>query len=191
VLRAPSSRRLTGSNGESFWLGDGRRVRLRAVETIDEAAIGSFLNRLCLDSRMVRFFSAAADVRTAARWAASVDRVKHQGIVALDSPLQLVLGHAAYVRNGGTDAEVAVEVADSMHFLGLGTLLLFQLGRIAEANGVDRFVADVLPENHEMLAVFHDGFDPVVSHDQGVVKVAFATSSWRLARSRFGDRTRL
>ena len=36
-----------------------------------------------------------------------------------------------------------------------------------------------------MLDVFRDGFDARVVWDDGVEKVEFATSSWRLARRRF------
>lgn len=95
-------------------------------------AIREFLDRFCLDSRRMRFFSAAADMRLAAHWAASVDAKERLGLLALDA-YERVLGHAAYVRVDGTEAEVAVEVADDMHHLGLGTMLLLRLGRLAEA----------------------------------------------------------
>lgn len=88
-----------------------------------------------------------------------------------------MVGHAAYVRFDETKAEVAVEVADDMH----------HLGRTAEMNGIEHFVADVLPDNHEMLAVLHDGFDPTQGRGDEVIKIAFPTSSWRLAESRFGQ----
>lgn len=158
---------------------------VRRVEPRDEAAIGDFLERFCFQSRGMRFFSAGANMRAAAHWAASVDATDHLGLIALDAG-ERVVGHAAYVRIDETRAEVAVEVADDMHHLGLGTMLLVELGRVAEAHGIEQFAADVLPENHEMLAVFHDGFDPAQSRGEEGIKIAFPTASWRLAESRFG-----
>ncbi len=55
-----------------------------------------------------------------------------------------------------TVAEVAIVVAHEDHSLGVGTALLKQLGSIARAHGITRFVADVLGENHLMLTVFLD-----------------------------------
>ena len=48
------------------------------------------------------------------------------------------------------------------------------------------FVAEVLPENRAMLDVFRDGFDAHVALHEGVGTVEFPTSTWRLARERFG-----
>jgi ribosomal protein S18 acetylase RimI-like enzyme len=82
-------------------------------------------------------------------------------------------------------AEVAVEVADRLHGLGLGTIMVERLAEQAEAHGVSQFVAEVLPENKAMLDVFRDGFDASVSFDRGTDAVEFPTSAWRLARLRF------
>lgn len=180
----PRSALAAPHEGEALRLRDGRRVWVRRVEVSDGAVILGFLERLGLDSRRMRFFSAACDLRSAAHWSASVDVSDHVGLLAVDDE-QRVLGHAAYVRLDGPGAEVAVEVADEMHHLGLGTVLLLGLGRIAETSGIDHFVAEVLPENREMLAVFHDGFDSAQHPDDGVVKIAFPTSNWRLAERRF------
>jgi HEPN domain-containing protein len=61
------------------------------------------------------------------------------------------------------------------------------IGAVAEERGITRFVADVLPENRGMLDVFRDGFDAHVALRQGIDTVEFSTSSWRLARERFGS----
>ncbi|MFI4990204.1 MAG: GNAT family N-acetyltransferase [Solirubrobacterales bacterium] len=82
-------------------------------------------------------------------------------------------------------AEVAVEVADDLHGLGLGTILIERLAEIAERHGVVTFVAEVLPENEAMLDVFRDGFDAEVSWCEGIERVQFPTSAWRLARERY------
>src|SRR4029078_10260418 len=59
-----------------------------------------------------------------------------------------------------TTAEVASAVADELQGRGIGMRLLEQLAARAAAAGIERFVAEVLPENTAMLGVFRDaGFE--------------------------------
>lgn len=164
-------------------LRDGATVQLRPVQAEDEEALLAFLDRLCVNSRRMRFFTGAADLRGAAHWAAAASG--DGGIVACDDAGEIV-GHAAYALLEDGSAEVAIEVADRLQGLGLGTILVERLAELAEARGIDRFVAEVLPENRMMLAVFRDGFDAKVTFDRGTETVEFPTSAWRLARERFG-----
>lgn len=83
------------------------------------------------------------------------------------------------------EEEVAVEVADDLHRLGLATLLVIHLAKFAESSQITRFFAGVLPENHDMLAVFHDGFAAVTVNGRDETKVEFPTSAWRAAHARF------
>ena len=67
-------------------------------------------------------------------------------------------------------AEVAFVVADSWQGRGLGSLLFQRLADRARALGLRRFVADTLPENVRMLAVFHHAGVPLTStHSEGVL----------------------
>lgn len=166
-------------------LRDGREVAVRPVQPSDRRAILEFLERLSLGTRRLHFFTAACDLGAAACWAAGADGEDQFGLVALDGELRVV-GHAAYARLYGPRAEVAVEVADDMHRLGLGTQLITWLARVAEQHGITHFVADVLAENGEMLAVFHDGFAPIQRRASGVIEIDFPTANWRLAQRRFG-----
>jgi L-amino acid N-acyltransferase YncA len=137
-----------------------------------------------VEARRLRFFSGAVDLGSAAHWAAFTSDDRH-GLIALDESGKVV-GHAAYVLLDADRAEVAVEVADHLHGLGLGTLLVERLATLAEQRGVRRFVAEVLCENRAMLDVFKDGFDArVIRHDGPEEKVEFLTSGWRLAHERF------
>jgi hypothetical protein len=86
---------------------------------------------------------------------------------------------------GATRAEVAVEVADDFHRLGLATLLIIRLAQLGEERDIASFFAEVLPENLDMLAVFQDGFAAVTVNGRDEVAVEFATSSWRAAHARF------
>jgi L-amino acid N-acyltransferase YncA len=94
-----------------------------------------------------RFFTAAADLTTAASWAAGADGRNHLGLLALDDSGKII-GHAACCRVYGHRAEVAVEISDHACHQGLATLLIAELARRAEAMGIRGFIAEVLPENH-------------------------------------------
>jgi GNAT superfamily N-acetyltransferase len=158
-------------------------VSVRAVGVADEAALLEFLGGLSLSSRRMRFFSAAVDLRAEAHRGAAADDVDHHGVIALASGRGMV-GHAIYVRVPGEDrAEVAVEVADDLHRLGLATRLLVELAQVAEQRRITRFFAEVLPENNDMLSIFRARFGAtsVVSRDE--VAIEFATSNWRQARA--------
>ena len=172
--------------GGEIQLRDGRRVTLRPVEHADAAAILAFLDHLSEEDRRLRFFTGAANMRGNARWAADADGIEHCGLLAIDRRGRVV-GHAMYVRVDASRAEVAVEVADDFHHLGLATMLVARLARDAAGRGVDRFIAEVLPENRDMLAVFADGFASVRTFADGEVHVEFDTASWELSQERFGD----
>lgn len=164
-------------------LRDRSVVAIRPVRPQDEAPLRTFLAELCPEARRLRFFTGAADMRLAAHWAAE-DVADHYGLIAHDATGALV-GHASYAQLDPRRAEVAVEVADHLHGRGLGTILIERLASVAERRGVSEFVAEVLPENDAMLAVFRDGFDAQVVFHEGIESVVLPTSAWRLAQTRF------
>jgi GNAT superfamily N-acetyltransferase len=173
----------TAAAPEVLTLRDGARVTVREVTREDEGALLAFLAGLGAEARRLRFFTGAADLAGAAR-AASACGERGFGIVAHDE-LGALVAHALWARLDDTRAEVALAVADHLHDRGLGTLLLERLAANAEREGVQHFVADVLPENRLMLDVFRDGFDAHVSLRGGIDKVELPTSAWRTAQHRF------
>ncbi len=198
VVSTPTSKHLISSipaagrpagGRELVRLRDGSDVRLRAAVAADEPALRAFLEGLCLESRRLRFFTGAADIKTAAHLAAAVGPERY-GLIALDAA-GVIVGHATYVqldapRGTPTRAEVAVEIADSLHGKGLATIMIERLASIAERRKIVNFVAEVLPENRAMLDVFRDGFDAHLTFYKGTDLVEFPTAAWRLARRRFG-----
>jgi GNAT superfamily N-acetyltransferase len=170
---------------EPVRLRDGSSVVIRPASARDEPALQAFLSGLSLEARRLRFFTGAADLACAAHLGAATGAHRY-GLVAHDEAGVLV-GHAIYVQLDQTRAEVAVEVADHLHGRGLGTILIQRLASVAEGRGITRFIAEVLPENHAMLAVFRDGFDARLTFHDGTDAVEFPTASWRLARERFGE----
>lgn len=176
----------TPPRAEFVRLRDGSSVTVRRVSGVDEPALRSFLEGLCLQAQRLRFFTGAANLAFAAHLGAAAD-AEHYGLVAHDETGALV-GHATYVKLTATRAEVAVEVADHLHGRGLATILIERLAIIAERHGITHFTAEVLCENHAMLDVFREGFDGRVTHQAGSEKtVEFLTAGWRMARARFEE----
>lgn len=170
---------------EEVQLPTGQRAVIRHVGAGDRRALLRFMEHLSAESRYLRFFSAACDLTAAAAWAASADGRDHLGLLALDSGGE-VIGHAACCRLYGPRAEVAVEVAEEHRHEGLATVLIVRLAREAERAGVDRLIAEVLPENGDMLAVFHDGFAALTHITDGEAHVEFPASAWRDVQARLG-----
>ena len=103
-------------------------------------------------------------------------------------------GHAGWEREPDHPerAEIAFAIADAMQHNGLGTILLGQLTQAADQAGVAVLSAEVLPQNHRMLHVFHDSGFPLATRTlPGVVLVELATSRSRAALERFESRYRV
>jgi L-amino acid N-acyltransferase YncA len=162
---------------------DGRHVVLRHVAAGDEPTLLAFMQALSVESRRLRFFSACCNLHEAAHWAAGADGSDRIGILATDTDGQ-ILAHAVCCRFAGVRAEVAVEVSETHRHQGLATILITRLAAEAEQQGIRFFVAEVLPDNREMLAVFSDGFDASHTAAVGEVDIEFPTSAWRLVASR-------
>jgi L-amino acid N-acyltransferase YncA len=164
-------------------LRDGRPVRIRHITGADRQGLLEFLRRLSPESRRTRFFSAGCDLRGAANWAASANQRTHIAILALDVT-DTIIGHASCCRIDGRRAEVAVEIDATYRHQGLATILIARLAQEAEQAGVRTLIAEVLPENRDMLAVFHDGFDAHQDVTPDEVDIEFPCSAWRRLNER-------
>jgi acetate---CoA ligase (ADP-forming) len=104
-----------------------------------------------------------------------IDRGALIGTLADESGAQHVVALASYARlRDPLAAEVAFVVADAHQGRGIGTRLLEQLAARAASVGVERFVAEVRPENQPMLHVFEDaGFAVGRVLESGTVEVTF------------------
>jgi hypothetical protein len=189
VIVAPSAR-VSGSHIKTSaarpvecHLRNGLAVLIRTVTSEDEASIRKFLTSLSLESRCLRFFSAGVNLRAEAHRGAAGDDVDHHGLLAI-APERGVVGHAIYVRMPGAGrAEVAVEVVDDLHRMGLATVLLIRLAQLAEPRQITSFFAEVLPENGDMLTIFRDGFGAETVARPGEVDIEFPTSNWHRAQA--------
>jgi hypothetical protein len=158
-------------------LRDGRMVTIRSVRPGDELDLLRFMTSQSASPRRLRLFTTARDLGTGAGRGELGDPSDWARLVALDTGQ--IAGHAVYVRTYGPRADVAFEVGDEMHELGLATLLISELARVANGRQIDRFVTEVLPEDNATLAVFRDAFDALAEWDEGVVYIDFPTGAWR------------
>src|SRR5262249_20451307 len=75
---------------------------------------------------------------------------------------------------GRDEADVAFTVDDAHHGRGIATVLLEHLAAIARELGINRFTAEVLPDNRPMLGVFRAaGFDVSTRFSSGLIDVVF------------------
>jgi RimJ/RimL family protein N-acetyltransferase len=152
---------------------DGATAHLRLISPADGDALAAFHDRLSADTVRLRFFNAHPYLCPAE--VADFTGVDGRDRVALVALIDgALVGVGRYDRlAGSTTAEVAFVVADVHQGRGLGTLLLEHLATIARRFGIDRFVAETLPDNHRMLKVFHDaGFAEQAQFQDGVIRVS-------------------
>jgi acetate---CoA ligase (ADP-forming) len=173
-------------------LRDGSTVRVRAALPDDRDALERFLSGLSEQSRIFRFFTPVKDLSWAAQRFAEVDHRERHSLVALHGAGGEIVGHGYYALEKPGQAEVALEVADRLQGMGLGTILLGHLAAHATAQGIATFTAEVMGENHRMLSVFREsGFPMSVRSSFGSMQVLLPTELSDEARERFERREQI
>jgi acetyl coenzyme A synthetase (ADP forming)-like protein len=154
-------------------LRDGTTLRLRAPVTADIDALVAFLDGLSRESLYLRFHGLPTVNRRLVEPFVDPDWHERGHLVGeLDGR---VIALASYVRlRDPAAAEVAFAVADDYQRRGIGTRMLEQLAARAAAVGIERFLAEVLPDNRQMLRVFEAvGFEATRTNESGTVEVVF------------------
>jgi acyl-CoA synthetase (NDP forming)/GNAT superfamily N-acetyltransferase len=155
-------------------LDDGRTVQIRAAAAEDFAAVKAMHEAMSPNSSYLRFFSLSrlAAEQEARRVTREPD-TNHAALLAVYGGQLVGLASYEVLRDsGGKTAEVAFAVADTMHQLGIATLLLEHLVSLARARQVEAFVAEALGENIGMLRVFSDAGLPVTKkRADGVIEI--------------------
>jgi len=156
-------------------LADGSVVHVRPIRPADADALVAFHEALSPETVRLRFFNAHPHLGPSE--VAHFTRVDYHDRVALVAFVAGVLAAVGRYERllASSTAEVAFVVADVHQGHGLATLLLEQLAAAARSCGLDRFVAETLPDNRRMLEVFRDaGFRERHEFDDGVITVSFA-----------------
>src|SRR3954465_3877434 len=185
VAGTPMSRRqarfhrVTGTDAPRHWeadvlLRDGRTAHIRPIRPEDRDVFVEFYGRVSDKSKYFRFFSPMP--RLSERDIDRFTHVDHQDRVAFGLTLQgriTAVGRYDVVKPG--EAEVAFLVEDQHQGRGIGQLLLEHLAQAGRERGVERFIAEVLPDNSRMIQTFRDaGYHVASEYEEGVLQLEFS-----------------
>jgi RimJ/RimL family protein N-acetyltransferase len=138
-------------------LRDGRRVDIRALRPEDRDNLLAAVGRIGTDSLYRRFFAVKREFsEKETQFFVNVDFVNHVALIALveEDGKPVIVGGSRYIVVNPGQAEVAFAVVDKYHGQGIGTILMRHLVAIARRAGLRELIADVLPDNRQMLKVF-------------------------------------
>ncbi|WP_312856283.1 bifunctional acetate--CoA ligase family protein/GNAT family N-acetyltransferase [Nocardioides pelophilus] len=154
-------------------LRDGRTAHIRPIRADDEQLMVEFYSRVSDESKYYRFFSpmptlSERDVRRFTH----VDHHDRVALVMLLGGQMIAVGRYDVVEP--KEAEVAFLVEDQHQGRGIGQLLLEHLAQAGRERGVERFTAEVLPDNNRMIQTFRDaGYRVASGYADGVMTLEF------------------
>jgi acetate---CoA ligase (ADP-forming) len=194
-LRCMSTEMLTAPAMDVI-LRDGSTLRLHAPTKEDAAAVAAFFGGLSKRSSYLRFHGlrpvddALVTHFLDPDWASRGVLV---GTVAGQDGDSRIVAVGEYDRlRDPSAAEAAFAVADELQGHGIGTRLLERLAARAADQGIERFVAEVLPENRAMLDLFEStGFEVTRELEGGEFEVCFPIVPTEQYRSRIDERDHL
>ncbi len=133
---------------------DGPSAVIRPACVADEVALGEFFAALSPQSRYLRFFGAVTPGPALLRRLAG-DAKGVEAVVAARGGL--IIGHAMAADRSGSQGcpatDIGVVVADAWQGRGLGAALMRALVTGAQARGLTSMTMDVLPGNHQVIAM--------------------------------------
>ncbi|HWJ08768.1 MAG TPA: GNAT family N-acetyltransferase [Nocardioides sp.] len=154
-------------------LRDGRTAHIRPIRPEDDELLVEFYARVSDESKYYRFFSpmpvlSERDVRRFTH----VDNVDRVALVLILQEKMIAVGRYDVV--GDNQAEVAFLVEDGHQGRGIAQLLLEHLAQAGREKGVERFTAEVLPDNSRMIQTFRDaGYRVASGYHDGVITLEF------------------
>jgi acyl-CoA synthetase (NDP forming)/GNAT superfamily N-acetyltransferase len=166
---------MAGDRSADVLLSDGSTVHLRPIRPADAPAIVDFHSRMSDRTRYLRYFSPYPRIpeRDLERFV-NVDHADREAFVTVAGDRITAVGRYERLGPDSPDAEVAFVVEDAHQGRGIGSVLMEHLAEAARANGISRFVAEVLPQNGGMLRVFSDfGYQVQRRYEDGVVHLSF------------------
>ncbi|MCB0047302.1 MAG: bifunctional acetate--CoA ligase family protein/GNAT family N-acetyltransferase [Caldilineaceae bacterium] len=160
-LTPPAIRPYPEQYVESFTMRTGQEVLIRPVRPEDEPLMGAFNRTLSPHSIYLRYFHPVSPQHLTSHG-------KLAGMCFIDYDREMTLVAESQLPNGGSeivgmgqlrrliginDAEFAILISDAYQRTGLGTKLLTRLLDIGLEEGVDKVMAEILPENEGMRRV--------------------------------------
>lgn len=141
-------------------LRNGDRYRLRPPRADDKPRVADCFEHLSAESRRLRFLGVKKALSDSElEFFTITDGDDHIAVAALamddNGADGRMVGIARCLRLSAppNSAELAVAVADEVQGVGLGKVLIEELMRAAEAQGIESFELEVLADNHGMRAL--------------------------------------
>ncbi|MCW2848863.1 MAG: CoA-binding domain protein [Marmoricola sp.] len=170
---APSPRDYPEHWEADVLLRDGRTAHLRPILPEDAEGLVEFYSHVSKESKYFRFFAPMPTLsdRDVKRFT-NVDYRDRVAFVITVAEKIIGVGRYDVIEKG--EAEVAFLVQDAHQGRGIAQLLLEHLAQAGRERGVDRFVAEVLPDNRRMIQVFREqGYQVKGGWDEGVMHLEF------------------
>jgi len=159
-------------------LRDGHAAHLRPISGDDQELLVEFYEQVSAESKYYRFF--APMPRLSDKDVQRFTHVDHHDRVAFVLTVaRKMIAVARFDRvlpaSGPVQAEVAFLVQDAHQGRGIGQLMLEHLAQAGRERGVQRFVAEVLPDNVRMSQIFREaGYQVAGGFADGVMRFEFA-----------------
>ncbi|HEU0041759.1 MAG TPA: GNAT family N-acetyltransferase, partial [Jiangellaceae bacterium] len=158
---------------------DGRTAHIRPIRPDDDDRLVTFYSRVSDESKYFRFFSPMPVLsdRDVQRFT-HVDHHDRVAFVLTVANKMIAVGRFDKITDGSdgepVEAEVAFLVQDAHQGRGIAQLLLEHLAQAGRERGIERFVAEVLPDNQKMIRTFRDaGYRVVSGYEDGVMMLEF------------------
>jgi len=165
-------------------LRDGTTAHLRPITPQDAQALQEMHKHQSEASVYLRYFTYKSSLTP--KELERFTNVDHSNRVAFTVVRGTkIIGVGRYDRlDNPLEAEVAFNVSDEYQGTGIGSILLEHLAAAAREKGIEKFAAEVLPENRKMLTVFSEAGYAVARHfEDGVVMLEFSISPTEKSRA--------
>lgn len=156
-------------------LRDGAAAHLRPISSDDADRLQRMHQGQSESSIYLRYFTYKSTLTE--KELARFTEVDHTDRVAMVILLDdEIIGVGGFDRIDDTrEAEVSFNISDAHQGRGLGSILLEHLAAAGRERGIERFSAEVLPENRKMLLVFSEaGYEVQRKFEDGVVLLEFS-----------------
>jgi acetyl coenzyme A synthetase (ADP forming)-like protein len=169
-------------------LRDGSTMRFRPPGRDDVDSLLAFFVGLSDESLYRRFHGHPALRQSTVEPMVDPDWVERGSLIGVKGAAIVAAANYARLRDPRV-AEVAFAVADEVQGRGIATRLLEQLAAAAAAVGIEKFLAEVMLDNHAMLRVFSEaGFETKRETVQGTAEVHLTLAATETLRARVDER---
>lgn len=142
-------------------LRDGREVTIRALKSQDKQILVEGMHHLSPTSLYYRFLMPKRELTDQElAYFTEVDYFHHMALLASvgENGVFVHAGIGRYIMPNNTEAsksaELAFAIIEEYQGMGIATLLLKHLTKLAKESGIKEFTALIIPDNIKMLHVF-------------------------------------